>query len=105
MGRIVVTDRAGGQHEIEIEVGDNIMEPLRELDNGVEALCGGMCSCATCHVFIEPKWFAKLEPAQDDELELLEETETYRAEESRLSCQIEFTDELDGLHMTLAPEE
>lgn len=105
MGRIVVTDRAGGQHKVEIEVGDNIMEPLRELDNGVEALCGGMCSCATCHVFIEPKWFAKLQPAQDDELELLEETESYRAEESRLSCQIEFTSELDGLHMTLAPEE
>ncbi|MDP6436927.1 MAG: 2Fe-2S iron-sulfur cluster-binding protein [Gammaproteobacteria bacterium] len=105
MGRIVVTDRAGDQHEIELEPGDNIMEPLRELSNGTEALCGGMCSCATCHVFIEPKWAAMLEGAQDDELELLEETETYRKDESRLSCQIEFSDELDGMRFTIAPEE
>lgn len=105
MGRIVVTDREGGQHDIEMEAGDNLMESLRDLDDGVEALCGGMCSCATCHVFIAPEWAAKMESAQDDELELLEETEHYRPEESRLSCQIEFTDDLDGMHCTIAPEE
>lgn len=105
MGRIVVTDRKGGQHEIEIAAGDNLMEPLRDMDNGVEALCGGMCSCATCHVFVGPGWFGKLAPAQDDELELLEETECYRAGESRLSCQIKFSNELDGMHLELAPEE
>ena len=105
MGKMVVRDREGKIHEIEIAAGDNIMEPLRELDNGTESLCGGMCSCATCHVFIQPDWFAKLEPAQDDELELLEETETYRKDESRLSCQLEFTDELDDLSFTIAPEE
>jgi 2Fe-2S ferredoxin len=105
MGKIVVTDRVGETHEIEIAAGDNIMEPLREIDGGVEALCGGMCSCATCHIFIEPKWVAKLEPAQDDELELLEETECYRKDESRLSCQIEFSDSLDGMTFTIAPEE
>ena len=105
MGKIVVTDRAGEKHEFEVAAGDNVMEPLREIDEGVEALCGGMCSCATCHVFIEPQWAAKLEPAQDDELELLEETETYRKDESRLSCQIEFRDEFDGLTFTIAPEE
>ena len=105
MGKIVVTDRAGEKHEIEIEAGDNIMEPLRELDNGIEALCGGMCSCATCHIFIEPKWSDKISAAQDDELELLEETECYRKDESRLSCQIEFTESLDGMAFTIAPEE
>ena len=105
MGKIVVTDRAGEKHEIEIAVGDNIMEPLRELDNGIEALCGGMCSCATCHIFIEPKWSEKIAAAQDDELELLEETECYRKDESRLSCQIEFTESLDGMTFTIAPEE
>ncbi len=105
MGKMVVRDREGEIHEIEIAAGDNIMEPLRELDSGTESLCGGMCSCATCHVFIQPDWFAKLEPAQDDELELLEETETYRKDESRLSCQLEFTDKLDGLSFTIAPEE
>lgn len=105
MGKMVVTDREGEIHEIELAAGDNIMEPLRELDSGTESLCGGMCSCATCHVFIQPDWFAQLEPAQDDELELLEETETYRKDESRLSCQLEFTDKLDGLSFTIAPEE
>jgi 2Fe-2S ferredoxin len=105
MGKIVVTDRVGETHEIELAAGDNIMDPLRELDSGIEALCGGMCSCATCHVFIKPDWAAKLEPAQDDELELLEETESYRKDESRLSCQLEFTDTLDGMTFTIAPEE
>ena len=105
MGKMVVTDRAGVTHEIEIQAGDNLMEPLRELDDGIEALCGGMCSCATCHIFVSPDYYAKLDDAQDDELELLEETETYRADESRLSCQIEFSDELDGIEFTISPEE
>ena len=105
MGKILVTDRAGEKHDIEIAVGDSIMDPLRELDNGIEALCGGMCSCATCHVFIGSEWSSKIEAAQDDELELLEETECYRKDESRLSCQIEFTAELDGMSFIIAPEE
>jgi len=105
MGKILVTDRAGQQHDIVIEAGDNIMESLRELDNGVEALCGGMCSCATCHIFVEPEWFQKLAPAQDDELELLEETECFRKDESRLSCQLKYADDLEGMRFTIAPEE
>ena len=105
MGKIVVTDRAGETHDVDIEAGDNIMDPLRELDNGIEALCGGMCSCATCHIFLEPKWFEKMEAPQDDELELLEETECFRKGESRLSCQVKFTEELEGMTFTIAPEE
>ena len=105
MGKIVVTDRAGEKHDIDIEAGDNIMDPLRELDNGIEALCGGMCSCATCHIFLEPKWFEKMEAPQDDELELLEETECFRKGESRLSCQVKFSEELEGMTFTIAPEE
>ena len=105
MGKIVVTDRAGEKHDIDIDAGDNIMDPLRELDNGIEALCGGMCSCATCHIFLEPKWFEKLEAPQDDELELLEETECFRKGESRLSCQVKFSEELEGMTFTIAPEE
>jgi ferredoxin, 2Fe-2S len=105
MGKILVTDRVGQQHDIDIEAGTNLMEVLRTLDNGIEALCGGMCSCATCHIYVEPKWFAKLAPARDDELELLEETESFRKDESRLSCQVEFNPELNGMHLTIAPEE
>jgi 2Fe-2S ferredoxin len=105
MGRIVVVDRAGAKHDVEVAVGESIMDHLRELSDGVEALCGGMCSCATCHVFVATESFAKLNPAQDDELELLEETESFRGGESRLSCQIEFSDELEGMTFTIAPEE
>ncbi len=105
MGKIVVTDRAGDKHEVEMAAGDNLMDPLREMDAGIEALCGGMCSCATCHIFLPSEWAQKLEPAQDDELELLEETECYRKDESRLSCQVKFSDELDGMTFTIAPEE
>ena len=81
------------------------MEPLRELDEGIEALCGGMCSCSTCHVFVTPEWFAKLPERQSDELELLESTENFRAGESRLACQVKVTDDIDGLELTVAPEE
>jgi 2Fe-2S ferredoxin len=105
MGRIVVTDRAGQAHEIEIESGINVMEPLREIDDGVEALCGGMCSCATCHVFVDSEWFGKLSNLDDDELELLEETESFKSGQSRLSCQLKYSDELDGMKLTIAPEE
>jgi 2Fe-2S ferredoxin len=105
MATIYVTDREGTEHVLDVESGLTLMEPLRELDDGIEALCGGMCSCATCHIFVAPAWAAKLSPAQDDELELLEETECYRKDESRLSCQIKYTDELDGMSFTVAPEE
>ena len=105
MGRIVVTDRAGKEHELVIEPGENLMEQLRELDDGVEALCGGMCSCATCHVFVGSEWFALLNEADNDELELLEETESFRQDQSRLSCQVDFTDQLEGMCLTIAPEE
>lgn len=106
MGKIFVTDREGGQHELDVPNGQSLMEPLRDLDSGgIEALCGGMCSCATCHVFVEPQWFAKISERQDDELELLEGTEFFDENTSRLSCQIIMRDELDGLTLTIAPEE
>ncbi|MFQ5634799.1 MAG: 2Fe-2S iron-sulfur cluster-binding protein [Gammaproteobacteria bacterium] len=105
MATIYVTDREGGEHVVEIDNGTNIMEPLREIDNGVEALCGGMCSCATCHVFVEDEWAGKLGSVPDDELELVEDTECFRDGNSRLSCQLTMSAELDGMRLTIAPEE
>jgi 2Fe-2S ferredoxin len=105
MPKIHVTDRSGAAHSLAVENGLTLMEPLRELDEGIEALCGGMCSCSTCHVFVTPEWFGKLPERQSDELELLESTENYRAGESRLACQVKVTDALDGLELTVAPEE
>ncbi len=106
MGKIHVTDRDGGEHELDVSNGLSLMEPIRDLDSGgVEALCGGMCSCATCHVFVEPEWFKKLGAPEDDELELLEGTECFDEARSRLSCQVFMRDELDGIQVTVAPEE
>ncbi len=106
MAKIYVTDRNGGENEVEVPIGVSLMEPLRdEIDGGIEALCGGMCSCATCHVLVESEWFAKLEARQDDELELLEGTECFEDGSSRLSCQIIMRDDLDGMRLTVAPEE
>jgi 2Fe-2S ferredoxin len=106
MATIYVTDRVGDDHVLEAASGLTIMEPLREIDNGIEALCGGMCSCSTCHVYIDAEWRAKLEDPSDDELDLLEDTECFQGEgSSRLACQVTMGEELDGLKLTIAPEE
>lgn len=99
-----VLDRDGVEHEIQAKPGLKVMEILRELDYGVSAICGGMCSCATCHVFVHPDWMDKLPAAMSDELELIAEL-THATTHSRLSCQIEFTEKLADLHVTIAPDE
>lgn len=105
MAEMIVVDRDGTEHRVAGKVGASVMETLRELDYGVAAVCGGMCSCATCHVFIEPEWFKKLPKVQSDELELLESTENFRAGESRLACQVRVSDAIEGITLTVAPEE
>jgi len=105
MSRILVTDRDGVEHEVEGTPGLKVMEILRELDYGVAAICGGLCSCATCHIYIHPDWHARLPAPQSDEKELLAELVHFQEGHSRLSCQLEFTDELDGLKLSIAPDE
>lgn len=105
MPKINVVNRAGKAHVIEAKTGQTLMETLRDHNMDVEAICGGCCSCATCHVFIEESWAAKLPPRSADEQELVEETESYQAATSRLSCQIKLTDAMDGMNVTVAPEE
>jgi 2Fe-2S ferredoxin len=105
MAKMVVTDRDGNVHEVEGRVGVKLMETLREFDYGVTAICGGLCSCATCHVFVKPEWMPKLPAPQGDEKELLVELQNYDAPTSRLSCQVDFTAALDGLELTIAPDE
>jgi 2Fe-2S ferredoxin len=102
--RLTVVDRNGEEHQIETAPQGTLMETLRELDYGVAAICGGMCSCATCHVYIAPEWLEKLPQRQSDEGDLLAELQ-FRQDNSRLSCQIPLKPEYDGLRLTLAPEE
>ena len=102
--KIRVTDRDGTNHEVDGQAGLKLMEVLRELDYGVEAVCGGMCSCATCHVYVDTGWIDRLTSREDEEDDLLDSLEGRRTN-SRLSCQIELSDEHDGLAVTIAPEE
>ena len=105
MPKLIVTTREGETSEIEVENGLTVMEAIR--DNGFDellALCGGCCSCATCHVHVDPAFTDKLPNMSEDEDDLLESSD-HRAETSRLSCQIPFTEDLSGLKVTIAPED
>jgi len=102
--RLNVVDRNGEAHAVDTPETGTLMEALRELEYGVAAICGGMCSCATCHVYVAPEWAPRLPDRQSDESELLAELQ-FRQETSRLSCQVRLTAALDGLSVTLAPEE
>jgi 2Fe-2S ferredoxin len=104
MARMIVVDRDGKEHEVETKTGLKVMEILRELDYGVAAICGGLCSCATCHVYVDEPWASRLPKPQGDEAELLKELSDYKEGTSRLSCQIDFTDALDGVKVTIAPD-
>jgi 2Fe-2S ferredoxin len=102
---ITVISRAGDRSEIEAATGVSVMEALRE--SGIDellALCGGCCSCATCHVRIDPASSDKLPPMSDDENDLLDSSD-HRTPQSRLSCQIVITEALDGLEVEIAPED
>ncbi|QGP80925.1 2Fe-2S iron-sulfur cluster-binding protein [Sphingobium sp. CAP-1] len=105
MVQIIVTDRAGTERSIEAEAGLSLMEAIR--DNGLDellALCGGCCSCATCHIYVDAGQEPALAALSEDESDLLDSSD-HRDERSRLSCQIALTPELDGLRVTIAPED
>ena len=104
MAMMIVVDRDGKAHEVESKPGLKIMEILRELDYGVAAICGGLCSCATCHIFVDEQWAPRLPKPQSDEAELLKELPGYNPSESRLSCQVDFTEALSGIKITIAPD-
>jgi len=105
MPTIHVTDVYGQAHVVEGTYGLKLMEILREYDFGIAASCGGFCSCATCHVYVDRTWIARLPDRHSDEAELLEMLTTYDKTSSRLSCQVEFTPALDGIILRVAPEE
>ncbi len=105
MPSLKVTLRDGKMTEIAAKPGLSVMQNLR--NGGIEeilALCGGCCSCATCHVYVDPAWLDRL-PAQSEEEDDLLESSSHRRENSRLSCQIPFVAALDGLSVTVAPED
>ena len=102
---ITAKDRDGSVHEVIAEPGTTLMETLRDAGLPIEAICGGCCSCATCHVYVDPQWRAAAGTRGSDEEELLGISEHFDPDASRLSCQIPLSEEHNGLSVTLAPEE
>ena len=101
--KIIVTDREGDKRILECDTNSTLMEIIRDEGGDIEAACGGCCACATCHVYIDEKWINKLNPLEDDEESMLDQAFDVK-KNSRLSCQIQLNDELDGLELELAPE-
>lgn len=105
MLKLIVVDRSGGEREVEATPGLSVMENIRDAGfDELLAMCGGCCSCATCHVIVDEAWSSKVGPAGEEEDGLLEGS-IHRTATSRLSCQIEMSEQLAGLRVTIAPED
>jgi ferredoxin, 2Fe-2S len=99
---IHVTDFEGKRHDLEGIEGWRLMEVIRDYGLPIKAECGGACACATCHVYVSPEWFDKLIPPNADETLMMDDAMAVE-DNSRLSCQIILSPELEGLEVTLAP--
>lgn len=105
MPQLVVVTRDGSERAVEGESGLSVMEVIRDAGfDELLALCGGCCSCATCHVHVDPAFADRLPAMSEDENDLLDSSD-HRDENSRLSCQLTFGDDLDGLRVTIAAED
>ncbi len=105
MPKIIYHDLQGVRHEVEVDVGTTVMEGA--IDNNIEGIvaeCGGACACATCHSYIADEWLPRL-PEMDDMEDAMLDSALDRRENSRLTCQIEVTDEMDGLEVIVADNE
>ena len=99
---IHLVEASGTRHVLQAPVAQSLMRAAVDAGiDGVKADCGGMMTCATCHVFVAPEWLARLPPPSSDEQAMLEMTAAPRRPTSRLSCQIALDAELDGLTVGL----
>jgi 2Fe-2S ferredoxin len=105
MVKLVVTDKDGRDVVVDARPGLSIMENIRQLPRSVEAICGGMCACATCHVLLDEPSMQRLPPRRYEERLMLETSRSFEPQRSRLSCQIKVTAELEGLRLTVAPDD
>ncbi|USI73965.1 2Fe-2S iron-sulfur cluster-binding protein [Sphingomonas morindae] len=105
MPKLIIVTREGEESSVDGQTGLSVMEVIR--DHGIDellALCGGCCSCATCHVYVDEAYADRLPPISADESDLLDSSD-HRTAASRLSCQLPFDESLDGMRVTIAPEE
>jgi ferredoxin, 2Fe-2S len=105
MAVVRIIGRDGGTQDLDIVNGGQLMDALRDANTGVQGTCGGMMSCGTCHVYVDPAWAGRLPPKSDDEAAMLEaigELVELKAT-SRLSCQIAVDASIEGLCVEIAP--
>lgn len=101
MAKITFIEHNGTEHVVDVENGTSVMNAaIDNLVPGIDADCGGQCSCATCHVYVDPAWVAA-SGSPDDQEESMLDLNPERGDTSRLSCQIEVTDALDGMVVKL----
>ena len=103
MPEIIFIDSKGVEHVVTVETGVTVMEAGRDAGLGIEGTCGGCLSCATCHVVLDNEWFLKVGKPDEDETDMLD-LAFGLTETSRLGCQIEMSDALNGLRVMI-PEE
>jgi 2Fe-2S ferredoxin len=105
MPKLIVVNRAGEEQAVDGDNGLSVMEVIRDAGfDELLALCGGCCSCATCHIYVDPAFADSLPAMTEDESDLLDSSD-HRNDTSRLSCQVMLSDALDGLRVTIAPED
>jgi 2Fe-2S ferredoxin len=99
---ITLIQHSGESYTVEADDGATVMEVAIDNDiDGIIGECGGCCSCATCHCYIDAAYLDKIPPRGDLETEMLEFASSEAKDNSRLACQVEITDELDGMVVTL----
>lgn len=105
MPKLIVVTREGTESTVEAETGLTVMEVIRDAGfDELLALCGGCCSCATCHVKVDPAFVGILPPMSGDEDDLLDSSD-HRSDTSRLGCQLPVTAAMDGMRVTIAEED
>ncbi len=103
MNKIYVNDREENTHEIQSEDGLTLMEIIRDAGLDIEAACGGCCACATCHIYVDKEWLGKLPKIEEEEESMLDQA-FHVTNQSRLGCQIQYSDKYNGIKLKLAPE-
>jgi ferredoxin len=105
MARIFVTGRTGERRSVEAVAGQSLKDALKAAGvDEILGLCGGFASCGTCHVYVATDWLERLPPMQADEEEILGYSD-WREANSRLACQLPLSEGLDGIAVTVAPED
>jgi 2Fe-2S ferredoxin len=103
MPKIIFIVPDGGSREVDAPIGKSVLDIAQSHDFDVEGACEGSLACSTCHIIVDPEWYHRLRPAEEEETDMLDLAYGL-TRTSRLSCQLLMTEELDGLVINLPSE-